>query len=198
MTKAVTPWDQLAEPFPDSEVKQRPGPGGMTFAYVDARAVMQRLDDVLTPEGWDFEARAQGDIVHGKLIVLVGDRAIVREDYGYPNGPDDPEPIKSAVSDALKRCAVGIGVGRHLYSDNAAHRPTVAQRPQVVPDGSWVCPEHGGGRVRSNARGLYCSTKIGEDESGKAIWCRHTDSERAIEARPKPPLPEPPMDELPF
>lgn len=184
MTKVVTPWEQLAEPFPDSEVKQRPGPGNMTFIYVDARAVMQRQDDVLTPEGWDWEAQHIGNgVVHGRLTVHVGERRIIREDFGYPNGADDPEPIKSAASDALKRCAVGIGVGRHLYTDNAANRqaprPAVAQRPQAVPDGSWECPEHGPGRVKSNSRGLYCSTKVGEDENGRALWCRHTDDGEA-------------------
>jgi hypothetical protein len=128
MTAENQMWAKLAEPFPDSEVKQRPGRGSMTFSYVDARAVMQRLDDVLTPAGWEFTSSVLPgtDIVHGRLTVA----GFVREDYGYPNSDKDEEPIKAASSDALKRCAVMFGVGRHLYDDNKPQTRSVApQRP---------------------------------------------------------------------
>lgn len=135
-------WAALGQPFPDSEVKQRPGAATwdhkqscqgrgcretrnpqmhIQFSYVDARAVAQRLDDVLTPAGWDFSIfPLPGDVVQGKLVI----GGIVREDVGYPNSDDDAEPLKSATSDALKRCAVLFGIGRHLYDDNKnGHRP---------------------------------------------------------------------------
>lgn len=131
-------WAKLAEPFPESEIKQRPGSATwhhrdecqknrcretkdpakhIQFAYVDARAVMQRLDDVLTPSGWDYTSSVipGSDVVHGVLTI----GGVVREDYGYPNSDHDDEPIKAAASDALKRCAVMFGIGRHLYSDNS-------------------------------------------------------------------------------
>ena len=41
-----------------------------------------------------------------------------RADVGYSNAPDsedETEPAKAAYSDALKRAAVGFGVGRWLY-----------------------------------------------------------------------------------
>lgn len=144
-------WAALAQPFPDSEVKQRPGAATwdhkqscegkrcretrnpqahIQFSYVDARAVAQRLDDVVTPAGWDFAITPlPGDVVQGKLVV----GGIVREDVGYPNSDDDAEPLKSATSDALKRCAVLFGIGRHLYDDNKnGHRPVqnAPGRPQ--------------------------------------------------------------------
>ena len=126
----MTDWAALAKPFDQSEIKERPGRGGMTFSYVDARAVMQRLDDVLTPEGWDFQSTVipGTDVVHGKLVI----GANIREDYGYPNTDSDDEPIKSASSDALKRCAVMYGVGRHLYDDNKSHR-TPSRAPAGRP-----------------------------------------------------------------
>lgn len=129
----MTDWKALAEPFADAEIKQRPGRAGMTFSYVDARTVAQRLDDVLTPEGWDFTSAVipGTDVVHGKLVI----GANIREDYGYPNSDSDDEPIKSASSDALKRCAVLFGVGRHLYGDNkpAQRRPSnIPQSPGRV------------------------------------------------------------------
>jgi hypothetical protein len=126
MTAETQMWGKLAEPFPDAEIKQRPGRGNMTFSYVDARAVMQRLDDVVTPAGWEFTSSVipGTDIVHGRLTVA----GFVREDYGYPNSDKDEEPIKAASSDALKRCAVMFGIGRHLYDDNKPQ--TVRNAPQ--------------------------------------------------------------------
>lgn len=140
----VSIWDVLAEPFPPEAVKERQGPKQhqgacdkqygqcklqhKMLSYVDARDVEARLDDAVTPAGWDFMATvATGNVVHGTLVLFVGDRAITRQDFGYPNGDDDAEPIKSAVSDAIKRCAVQFGVGRHLYTDNKARRPAARQ-----------------------------------------------------------------------
>ena len=85
-------WAKLAIPFDPSDIKERPGAATwdhkpqcqgrgcretrdatkhLQFSYVDARAVMQRLDDVLTPEGWDFQSSVipGADIVHGKLTI---------------------------------------------------------------------------------------------------------------------------------
>lgn len=210
MAKAMTPWEQLAEPFPDSEIKQRPGPGGMSFSYVDARAVMQRLDDILTPEGWSFRCTPGNGIVRGSLSLFVGDRELVREDIGYPNGPDDMEPYKSAASDALKRCAVHFGVGRHLYTDvghQAPRQQNVAQRgpSAVVGDGSWSCPIHGTDKVRDKGKGQFCAGKMPDGS-----WCNEREGSRQpVQPRPQtnegmnqlPGAPEEPaglMDDLPF
>ena len=156
------PWKALAEPFPDADIKHRPGAATwdhkptcegkrcrqakdptahLQFSYVDARAVMQRLDDVLTPSGWDFTSTVipGTDIVRGELTI----GGVVRVDYGYPNSDQDDEPIKAASSDALKRAAVMFGIGRHLYSDNTQSggratpppaRPPAPPRPAVVAD----------------------------------------------------------------
>jgi hypothetical protein len=91
----------------------------MTFTYVDARAVAQRLTDVLTIGGWQFKNKpidlAKG-VVKGRLQILVEGAWMTHEDNGYPNSAQDDEPLKSAASDALRRCAAQIGVGRSLYS----------------------------------------------------------------------------------
>lgn len=150
-----SPWEALAAPFPPEAVKERQGPKQhqgacekqygqckhphKMLSYVDARDVETRLDEVLTPAGWDFQATIVADpVVQGRLIVYQDGRAITREDFGYPNGDDDAEPIKSAVSDALKRCGVQLGIGRHLYTDNKAPRraPRAAQAaPQTAQNG---------------------------------------------------------------
>lgn len=152
----MTDWTGLAEPFPDSEVKQRPGAATyehkpscdgarcrdtrdaskhIQFSYIDARAVAERLDNTVGPGAWEFTCSVipGSDIVKGRLAILDGERWVVREDHGYPNSDRDEEPIKAATSDALKRCGVLFGIGRHLYDDNKAPaRPQATQRPAPV------------------------------------------------------------------
>lgn len=121
MTKQIA--QALAAPFEEKDLKHRPGRAGMTFTYADARAVAQRLDDVLGIEGWQFEVKvADGErnVVHGSLAVVIGGKTTIRQDFGYPNSSADDEPLKSAASDALRRCAAQIGVGRSLYSPEKA------------------------------------------------------------------------------
>jgi hypothetical protein len=83
-------------------------------AYIDARDVMDRLDDAVGPESWSFDwepvtmANNQIMTVKGKLTVC----GITRCDIGEAG---DIEKSKAAVSDALKRAAVHFGVGRWLY-----------------------------------------------------------------------------------
>ena len=109
----------LAAPFKPEELKQRPGRGGMTYTYADARAVAQRLDDVLGLGGWQFKTKPidlNRGVVKGKLKILIDGVWVTHEDYGQQNSAQDEEPLKSAASDALRRCAAQVGVGRSLYS----------------------------------------------------------------------------------
>jgi hypothetical protein len=125
----------LAAPFTGTDLKQRPGRGGMTFTYADARAVAQRLDDVLGLAGWQFEVKvadAQRFVVHGTLVAVIDGVTTVRQDFGYPNSAQDDEPLKSAASDALRRCAAQIGVGRSLYASGTGASLSVAPRPLSV------------------------------------------------------------------
>ena len=110
---------ELEAPFSEKDLKHRPGRAGMTFTYVDARAAAQRLTDVLTIGGWQFKIKVADPIrgvVKGKLKILVEGVWLTHEDAGYPNSAQDDEPLKSAASDALRRCAAQVGVGRSLYS----------------------------------------------------------------------------------
>ena len=105
---------ELLAPFAAVEVDFLPK-GGKTMPYVDARTVMRRLDDVFGPGGWSFSYSVQhlGDkaaAVQGILTVL----NVVKCDAGEAHG--EAELLKSAVSDALKRCAVHFGIARYLYA----------------------------------------------------------------------------------
>lgn len=117
MSKKIA--DALLAPFEEKDLKHRPGRAGMTFTYADARAVAQRLDDVLGIECWQFEVKVADparSVVHGSLAVVIEGKTTIRQDFGYPNSAQDDEPLKSAASDALRRCAAQLGVGRSLYS----------------------------------------------------------------------------------
>lgn len=83
--------------------------------YIDMRTVMTRLDEVVGPENWEFSwlETTQPNVVKGRLKVC----GVVREDVGYFNSSNtsDETPLKTAVSDAFKRCGVQFGIGRFLY-----------------------------------------------------------------------------------
>lgn len=111
---------RLGEPFDASEIKFKPqavsGNRAMAIAFVDARVVMDRLDDVFGVGGWQTAYRAAEDGVFCRLRVRVGAEWVEHEDVGsYSEQPDDGDKLKAAVSDSLKRAAIHLGVGRYLY-----------------------------------------------------------------------------------
>jgi hypothetical protein len=113
--------DRLSAPFDASEVKFKPGAvsGNRALAmhYVDARVVMDRLDEVLGVAGWQDEYQFLPDgSVSCKLSCLVNEHWVTKMDVGgQSDQPDEGDRHKAAVSDALKRTAVKFGIGRYLY-----------------------------------------------------------------------------------
>jgi Rad52/22 family double-strand break repair protein len=111
----------LAAPFDSTEVRFKPqlvkGNRAMAIAYIDARAIQDRLDDVLGVEGWQDEYTPLDDgSVICKLRLKIGDEWITKMDVGSESEqPDGGDRKKAAFSDALKRAAVKFGVGRYLY-----------------------------------------------------------------------------------
>src|SRR5262249_34167015 len=113
--QAVT--DALAAPFEPSEVKFKPavvsGNRALALAYVDARVIQDRLDDVLGVAGWqdDYECRPDGAVVC-RLRLRLGDEWITKGDVGGPREqPDQGDRRQAAVSDALQRAAGNVGIG---------------------------------------------------------------------------------------
>jgi hypothetical protein len=117
--KAITA--ALAMPFNLSEVKFKPqavkNNRALALAYVDARVIQDRLDEVLGVEGWqdEYQLLPDGSVVC-KLTLKLGDQWITKMDVGSPSEqPDSGDRLKAAFSDALKRAAVKFGIGRYLY-----------------------------------------------------------------------------------
>jgi hypothetical protein len=107
----------LAAPFRDEEVRSR-NQGGRTLYYITASTVANRLDDVLGPAGWEFDLTPWGDdALFGTLSIRLPDGSVVRKMNvgGCADMAEGDNDAKSAASDALKRCAALLGVGRYLY-----------------------------------------------------------------------------------
>lgn len=117
----------LAKPFPESSVHWRAqtltqsGDKALALAYIDARDVMDRLDEVCGPAGWQSEITetAKGRVIC-RLGILIEDHWVWKSDGA---GDTDVEGDKGGISDALKRAAVSWGVGRYLYRLDAVWAP---------------------------------------------------------------------------
>lgn len=113
---------ELAAPFDPSKVSWRVGSvtgdkkRGMALAYVDSRDVMQRLDAVCGPDGWQCEYPHAGTKTVCSIGIKVGDEWVWKADGA---GDTDFEADKGALSDAFKRAAVKWGIGRYLYDIDA-------------------------------------------------------------------------------
>jgi hypothetical protein len=143
----------LAAPFDPREVRFKPaavsGRLALALAYVDARAVQERLDRVLGVGGWQDEYQVlEGGAVVCRLRVFFGGRWLVKSDVGAPGEPDGrADPHKAGFSDALKRAAVKYGVARYLYRlppqwlDYDPQKGQFLQCPRL-PD--WALPRQEG------------------------------------------------------
>ncbi len=111
---------KLSEPFPPNAVSWRIGSTNrektraMALAYIDARDVMNRLDSVCGPFGWQSKHIATGETVtcHIRIRDPESGEWITKSDGA---GKTDVEGEKGSYSDSIKRAAVSWGIGRYLY-----------------------------------------------------------------------------------
>lgn len=114
---------KLAEPFPPENIEWRVSrsfkakngkPMAFVVPYIESRAVMNRLDDVVGINNWENEFKTiHNGIICGIRIWFSDTVSRIKWD-----GADlsDYEPTKGGLSNALKRAAVHWGIGRYLYS----------------------------------------------------------------------------------
>lgn len=121
---------KLAEPFPEEDVKwlpafgiKEPGKATPVLAYVDARTVVNRLNEVVGAENWTDSYReviitTQKDGKGKEVATLAGIECtltilgVSKTDVGTISFSDE---MKGAYSDALKRAAVKFGIGEYFY-----------------------------------------------------------------------------------
>jgi hypothetical protein len=129
----------LAAPFDPKEVKVLPK-GKMQIQYVTARTVMNRLDTVLGPENWyeRFRGAGENSVLCLLTIILPDGRKLTKCDAGGNAGMSDAgDDDKSGHSDAFKRAAVKLGVGRYLYKDGVPDYRMPAHETGKAPDRTW-------------------------------------------------------------
>lgn len=130
---------KLAAPFPANVVSWRVGPTtkdkskGMALAYIDARDVMNRLDEACGPFGWQSRHETDGKKVTCHIGIRHPEGEWVWKSDGA--GETDTEGEKGSYSDSLKRAAVSWGVGRYLYDVDSPWVPIEAR------GSSYVLPE---------------------------------------------------------
>jgi hypothetical protein len=139
----------LTAPFPADAIHWRPitikGNRALAAAYLDARAVMQRLDCVFGVGGWkDAYQPVNGGSVVCTLSVKVDGEWVDKTDVGSPSEqPDSGDKLKAAFSDALKRAAIKLGIGRYLYrlpSQWVNYDPQAKRFEQTPTLPAWALP----------------------------------------------------------
>ena len=150
----------LKEPFKASEIHWRVGASnkkkvveqtknkfafptkGLPLAYIDARDVMKRLDDVMGFDNWQDKYT---ETTSGRLICCLSLR-INGEWLTKSDGAGDTgtEGEKGAISDAFKRAGVKWGVGRYLYYLPSAQWIDLGDRGQIIKPPQlpgWALPK---------------------------------------------------------
>ena len=131
----------LRDPFAivhKKDIKNKAGDVVAQVDYVGWSQVADRLDEAAP--GWSFAIRQLGeDWCWGQLTI----DGRTFDNIGYAeNASADwkKEPLKDAVSDALKRCAALAGVARYLYDKDGPRPPqtapvarSITNRPPAPP-----------------------------------------------------------------
>jgi len=120
---------KLTDPFPvvSWRILRSLGPRLVEpCAYIDARDVMDRLDEVVGPENWGTRFENIKVTTGGAdRFVVVCNLTVNGVTKADGAGDTEMEAEKGAISDALKRAAVSFGIGRYLYGLKA---------PKVEPE----------------------------------------------------------------
>lgn len=87
-------------------------PSGQCVAYIDARDVMNLLDEVIGAENWQDDYKLVDEKLLAGIGIWNGTQWVWKWDTGTES---NMEAEKGQMSDAFKRAAVKWGIGRFLY-----------------------------------------------------------------------------------
>ena len=157
LTETQQIYHKLSWPFSPKLVKWRIGPTnkkkvndgnasgpkpptrGLPLAYIDARDVMQRLDQIVGFECWQSRMRPGADgLLICELSVKLNGEWITKSDVagetGEKGGFDKSDSQKGSGSDAFKRAGVHFGIFRYGYS-------LPSEWVELEPNGNFTSPE---------------------------------------------------------
>jgi hypothetical protein len=160
-------FQKLGEPFSGDDIEWRSQlvnegrngypPSALVVPYVQSRAIMNRLDEVVGWDRWEniVQELPGGGIIQGIRIWLSETRSITKWD-----GADKTniEATKGGISSAFKRAAVLFSLGRHLYSETAQW-VSITEK-QSTPNDVYVSDK------KKNIYGYFTPPSL-EGESGK-------------------------------
>lgn len=139
---------------------------GIALAYLNARDVMERLDEVCGVSGWQARYPFIGCCEIG--INILSPAALGAEWVWKSNGAgqSDIEAEKGQYSDAFKRAAVLWGIGRYLYD---------------LPN-TWYPIEPHGRSYRFTQEAESKMTQFLHDWQTNRTWDKPTDRKKFLEA----------------
>ena len=186
-------FDNLKKPFPKDKIHWRVGAttndktNGIALAYVDARDVMQRLDEVIGVENWQAEYPFPGCCRIGIRVCRKVDNE--GEFCGWVwkangAGETDVEGAKGQYSDAFKRAGVLWGIAQYLYDlpnewvpIEPSGRSYKLVKPHTLPQ--WALPGAKIDRkvVKEFVDQITEALSSGDDNGVKELWAEWTDVE---------------------
>ena len=145
----------LEDPFTPAQIKHRKGNFNRTLAYIEAPAVITRLNDAFDG-AWSFDI-LEHHILQEEVLVLgrLTAEGITKTQFGNSQITRKKESgeiislgddLKSAATDALKKAATLLGVGLHLYSEETLQQPVNGHGHGGHP-GNHVHPGHPPGNL---------------------------------------------------
>ncbi|MCP4607042.1 MAG: hypothetical protein GY847_42100 [Proteobacteria bacterium] len=119
--------EALEKHFPVSEVRQRKGNFGKKITFVEANAIIERLNECFE-QNWNFTVVEHMTLDTGEVLVIgrLAAFGVTKEAFGKSSPAISKESgemisladaYKSAATDSLKKAATLLGVGTYLYSD---------------------------------------------------------------------------------
>lgn len=127
-------YERLAYPFEEKDIEWRiqqvgtnnRGVWAAVLAYVDARAIRRRLNEVVSPENWQTHFKTVGNGVVCELSIFFDTHQQVHGGSGWVTktdgaGETDIEGVKGGYSGAFKRAAYSWGIGEYLYDLDRAY-----------------------------------------------------------------------------
>lgn len=123
--------EKLKQPFKVDQLEFKIGATnkektmGLALPYVEARAIQDRLDEVIGFNNWKVSYREVTGGFLCSLSLKINDEWITKEDGAQIT---EFESIKGGISSAFKRVASsGFGVGRYLYEVRNQWFPIVSK-----------------------------------------------------------------------
>jgi hypothetical protein len=123
--------------FKPGRMNNKTGKQSPEMAYIDARDVMDLLDEVCGQDGWQSDYKVLDGKMYAGIGINVGSLTqplwVWKWDMGVES---DFEAEKGEASDAFKRAAVKWGVGRFLYDLKPGYKAT----PKIIINKGMAVP----------------------------------------------------------